>query len=490
MAITEVGFVDDIAGSPTVLLDLNDTTRASGFMIGPEGVKIPPPALRRAVISTMLTDGETVPASAYGNRVVSVPLVLTTGTENAAASAVRNLGRILNQSKATLRVKIGTTQVFFRTLRSELALEFTRNLLRDGKVALELPAEPFAYGPEETAYTGTIASDPGAGTHPCYVDITAVKGDVLTPVLVRHSNGTLVANVAYAVRRHGTPGNVTWFTQAEALGLGGSGIVTYLNADSQFSPAAGNNGILVSPGVTTAYDTDVWAGVALFSGSASVDLAGTYRVFANVRAQGTDLLGDWFLQLRYGPWVNTGTAQYDQLQANREVRIWSSQYGFATDAPRLVDLGLLSCGISGLPYGSKLDAGLTAKPPLISLGVRRAAIQAASTSNLAIDYLLMLPADEDFAVARFNTLDALNVIPDATQGFLLDGPADIAYMTDNGSWRDESPTPLIGRVPQLSPGQTNRLFIVPGILSNTRALTWPVTVTYFPRYLVVPGAST
>src|SRR5512138_2585617 len=123
-------FVTEIAASPTVVLDLNDTTRASGLMLGPPGLDLTPPELRRAVSSNLLRDGEAIPASAYGNRVVKIPLVLTTTSEDAAATAVRNLARQLDKATNTLRVKIGTTQVFFRTVRSSFALAMSRNLLR------------------------------------------------------------------------------------------------------------------------------------------------------------------------------------------------------------------------------------------------------------------------------------------------------------------------------------------------------------------------
>src|SRR5688500_20269384 len=98
-------------------------------MLGVEGLDLTPPPLRRSSVSTMLRDGEHYPASAYANRVLKIPLVLTTSTDDAAAAAVRNLVEELDKPRNVLQVQIGTTPVFFRTWRSDMTLQMARNLL-------------------------------------------------------------------------------------------------------------------------------------------------------------------------------------------------------------------------------------------------------------------------------------------------------------------------------------------------------------------------
>jgi hypothetical protein len=431
-------------------------------------------------VSTLLRDGEPVVASAYSNRVIKIPLVLTTATEDTAAAAVRALSHQLDKPTNTLRVKLGTTQVFFRTMRSSFALAMARNLLRDGAVTLELPAEPFGYGEEETAFTGNVASDPAAGTNPCYVDVANPKGDVPAPVIVKHGNDSLwsssatmtAVNVLYAVRRHGTPGSGVWYRQAESFTMGGTAITNPAN-DAAFSGAGNNSYLFTNPSSTSTY---TFLSGPMMGSTANADIVGTYRVLALVRPNSGST--DFRLKLSWG---------YLNSHVNAEAKVATSTGGSPpSGVPILVDLGLVTVG-SETGYGPKASWVRSAKAPDLTLYVRSTV---SNTATLNVDYLLYVPADEDLAIAQYNLWPSVSHTSTLT-GAVADGHLDMAYMIDNSLWMEASMAALVGRIPSIAQDRTNRLFIVPGLNRDAPvSKTWAVTVSYFPRYIVVPGATT
>src|SRR4051794_1434173 len=113
-------FVDSISATPTVRLDLNDTTGA-GFWLGAGGLQAPPPSLRRAEASTILRDGGLVAASAYDNRTLTLPLTITSAaTMDARNTLISSLVKELNRESNILEYRPdgSSTSYFFRTFRS------------------------------------------------------------------------------------------------------------------------------------------------------------------------------------------------------------------------------------------------------------------------------------------------------------------------------------------------------------------------------------
>jgi hypothetical protein len=255
---------------------------------------------------------------------------------------------------------------------------------------------------------------------------------------------------------------------------------TLATNDAMFSPSAGTNSVLYTPGGAT--QVQVFNG-AMFTGSADPDRVGTYRVFANVRV--TNSSYDFYAQLKWGQ----GATNYDRI-TNPEVYVHTYPFGGAanfTTAPFLIDMGLVSVG-NPVGYGPLASSVRAANSPYLSFWARRTG----GTGNLHIDYLLYVPADEALAIAQYPLYVAISGGGQTTMGEVADGVNDIAYVTDNGAWpSDQGMATLIGRIPDLYPGVTNRLFIVPGLgRNNQRTRTWGVTISYFPRYLVVPGSTT
>jgi hypothetical protein len=162
-----VQFVDDISASPTVRLDLS--SGAAGVMIARGGIDLSPPPMRRTVVTTPLIEGEPVTSSVPSNRVIKLPLQLTnTLTKDQSATLLQNLGRELSRDRNFLKVQLAgmTSPVFFRTYAApDYVLSMVRMLIQVGRVELEIPAEPYGYGPKVTLPAVTVSKDPaGAGT--------------------------------------------------------------------------------------------------------------------------------------------------------------------------------------------------------------------------------------------------------------------------------------------------------------------------------------
>jgi len=466
-----VQFVDSIASSPTVRLDLN--TMAGGLMVAMEGIDLSPPPLRRVVVSTMLGDGENIPAAAYGNRTLKLPITLVTGTTDTGATALQNLARELTRATNILKLHLhgATSPVFFRTYAApDYTLAMLRLLLSAGTtVTLEIPAEPFALGLKETIGAVTVTEDPASGTNRMCWDITGVKGDVETPLVLTLPTGNLYDSgdpiSILAVRRRGTVANVPFFVQGESMTLSTD---TTLPGNDAAMSGTGSNYARCSFGTNSAMTRRVY--LDTFPTTINVDSRGRYRVFALVRrSSGT---GDIGVQLGY---TATGSA----LVQNDEVA--TSQ----VTARNHIDLGLISFPTGQDPVTDGYsNTELSVKGRYIEVRAARYS----GTSNLDIDYLLFVPADDQLALIDWG--DALST----TDEFVVDGIHHMIYtQTTSDEVYGSVPAVLAGGFPMISPGVTNRIYWVRRSgrgATVTKTETTAIAVSYWPRYLVVRPAST
>src|SRR5215207_1647190 len=179
---TTVAFVDRVAASPTVRLDLS----VDPYLVG-EGVDFSPPPLRRTTGGSMLRDGEIVTGTAYGNRTIGLPIEISAATTAAARAGSALLYRELARNTNVLRVVIDGTTFFFRTYRapdSELAL--VAGMLDYSVHTVRVPAEPFAYGDKVSLVT--FSSTEAAGLV-ATVSGASITGDTPTPAMVSWSPG-------------------------------------------------------------------------------------------------------------------------------------------------------------------------------------------------------------------------------------------------------------------------------------------------------------
>lgn len=460
---TTVQFVDSIASSPTVRLDLN----TDPWMVTLDQLDLSPPPLRRTIAATMLMDGANIPASAYDNRLLRMHLELVTSTQDLAAIQLQTLARELNRPTNILKYQPGTTApVFFRTFRSP---DFVWTITKDSGSAymsadVEIIAEPFAYGLLETPVSAaTLATNP-ASANGNFLDVTGVKGDVESPALIRWPSSAVVAEreSLFAVRRRGTPSAAPFLFQAEAM-TQSLDTTTQAN-DANFS-GAGNN-----------YSRCTFATVAtmqarLFTldlGTASVDLRGRYRVFARYRKNTSgDAIG---LRIQWG--TSSGEVTTNDT--------------FAT--PNVATLVTADLGEIQIPGGWDPVTNFRDGVQVAVTDTYYLEFQAARTSGsgtLDIDYLILVPADDRFGIVKW-----MEAGPDR---WWLDAHDNTVHARNSSDHiATSSPPRLAGGLPMLAPNQTNRVYMVYEIASGltTTLTTITVTISYFPRYLAIRPSAT
>lgn len=156
-------FVDSIASSPTVRLDLNSAT--GGLMLAGEP-ELSPPDMDRVTTASMLADGEKIPAAAFRNRVIRLPIQLVyQSTTDLAAAKLQSLAReLVRQPGNILRTIIGSSPMFFRTFPApDAAYQLMLNAPQWGNATLEIPCEPFGYGLKEALSPVAVYNDPAEG---------------------------------------------------------------------------------------------------------------------------------------------------------------------------------------------------------------------------------------------------------------------------------------------------------------------------------------
>lgn len=461
-----VQFVDSIQATPTVRLDLN--TYASGLMVSAAGIDLSPPPLRRSTVSTLLTDGDNIPAAAYGNRTLKIPVQVLAASGTAAATVMQSLARELNRPTNVLKVQLdGMSQpTFFRTYRApDYTLQMLRLLVAANTVAvLEIPAEPFGYGQRVTSSQFVVTNDPATGTNKAQFDVTGVTGDVETPAFLLMDLGAgASAGTTYApivtVRRWGTPANITPYVQAESATLGTNTTSTVVAGTSAGSVAR------VSFATSNTLISRVSTAIPYQTGSPVVDARGTYRVFVRLRAAAANIYSLRFVVTAFfgGATIVTGdTVTFSPPDGNFY----------------LVDLGLIQLPIGSSPAGEGYAAAKTVQ----SVTLQVQAMRVSGTAQLDVDYLASLPADTEF----------LRLLSTGFLDLTCDGPNDALYFindTNNSIGSDAAPIPIYaGSVPLLTPNQTNRFYVLrPDIANgqdeNTR--TFGITVSYWPRWLAV-----
>lgn len=463
-----VQFVDSISASPTVRLDLNSAS--SGWMIDHEaGINISPPALNYAVASTMLTDGEHIAGSSFQNRVLKLPIKLVyTATTDAAATAIQNLGRELNRSTNIVKLQLhgATSPVFFRTFRSSYDMSMLRLLLTEHtRITLELPTEYAGLGLLETPVSAvTVSTDPAAVSNACFVDVTGVKGDVESPAIIDWPSSAvnLARHTMIAARRRGTPSSVPFLIQAEAM-TQGTDTTTQVN-DANFS-GSGNN---YSRCTFTTATMQTRLSVTTV-GTSGVNLRGMYRVLLRYRKNTvSDVIN---LQLRWGDPSIAATTRIEN-----DAYTTSGSGSIVT-----ADLGLISIPTGFDPV---TDSSGVELPVSNAFSLELRAERVSGTGTIDFDCLLLVPADDRLAIVNWTR---------AAADYVLDARDNSAHARDGSDQvLSAKAPPISGGFPMLSPGQTNRIYLL-RVVSGDQAwtlTTYTVSVSYHPRYLSVRPAST
>lgn len=463
----DLAFVDSIATSPTTRLDLN-TADGTGFRCMLEGTDFGMPPLRRATAGTLLVDGERVPASAYGNRTLTLQLDLSHLDPDAAATKVQLLAREMDRPGNFLRYKANTTdEVTFLTLRSPIARSVWDQV--DKAFSVQILAQPFALGAKASLAKVTVTNNPAAATRGCYMDITGVKGDVETPAQVflqgLDGGATFIADLIIGTRRRGTPSGIGYFFQAESM-------ATYVDTtlpgnDAAMSGSSSNYARTTfgSPAMTNRL------GASNFPAASGVDLRGTYRMYAMVRGN------------------NASTFQIQAQIEGSNGAVFSLPT--VTHAPlsstnrTLVDLGQFT-----LPLGADptYDGYSGVEKSLVGVSLWLNAARTAGAGNLDWDYIAVVPDDpergDDWSTARLTL----------SMDCIIDGPNDMVYpQTVSATTLPSAPViSRSGRLPMLTPNVSQRWIMlrpdragVDSVFGDRIASTFDVTISYWPRYLLV-----
>lgn len=460
-----VQFVDKIDASPTVALDLNDGTTWRTLA----QVDMSPPALRRSVAGTLLRDGSLIPASAYDNRVLGLTLRVSATSEANLATELTKLHRELDKAKNIIKYQRdgGAAPVFFRTFRSP---DYTLDSSAPdpiAKVGVSIIAEPFAYGLRlHPAVDITVNNDP-AGAGGIRFDVTGIVGDVPSPAVIV-ANGDSNLSIFYlATRRHGAPANFDEDHQCEAMTQ---------ETDTTTQP---NNALYSGGGNNFSRTTFATASMAtrlsatIPGGANGPDKRGTYRVFLRyLMTVSTDLID---VQMRLGGDVGPATEKV-RLKAH------------GGNILNLADLGLIQ-----IPAVDPKQVGYNSEDASVgNIVISFQAERVSGSGNLDWDYVVLLPADEEFSITDFiATLDG-NI-----DSQIWDGPNDMVYVgveslvTVGAGALDGKPRPpaRVGSLPLLSPNQTNRIYVlhtraVDG-KDNRRAESHTFDVYYWPRFLYI-----
>jgi len=455
-------FVDSVAASPTTRLDIS----AGVWSVMREGTELPAPPLRRAVSGTLLADGELIPAAAYGNRTLHLRLLLAAATQADAATQLGNLGRELDRASNFLRFDPdGSHAVFFRTFRAPEYRSEWVDSAGQFFVQVDIPAEPFAYGLREDVGAVTVTNDPAAGSNGMFFDVSSVKGDVATPLLVKCTSGLPELGIL-AARQHDTPSDLVFFMQAE----GGTPLTDTTNPgggpDALMSGAGTNNYLRTSFATVTTLAQRVQLALGASTDAQKRAIRGTYRVFAVVRRSDTT-------SVMTMQWV------YGSQSMSSVVTIPKELYR------QLVDMGTLTIGGSSPASPGRFSAQApTALDQLFFWAGR-----ASGTGTLDWDVVLLIPADDQMLISS-----AVNA-SGGTDG-LIDSENDQIYLFEDAADPFAGTADLgtgyyavAGGFPKAVPGQTNRYFLVTASTvvspNHVKATTWSVTAHYWPRYLYV-----
>lgn len=447
-------------------LDLND---GSTWTLLDTGTEFPPPPLKRAMASTLMTDGARVPAAAYDNRMLNLRLRLTAASEDASATALQNLFRELDRPFNILKWQPAnaTHPVFFRTFRG--GAEAVREVLPSGagrEVDVTLLAEPFAYGLKKTLTTSTVTNNPASS---CYFDIDSPLGDVETPLILQldYTQVDDKGPTAISVRRRGAVSLTPFVLQAESM-TGGTD--TSVQANDAVMSGSGSN-YMRCTFATVAAAMTIRLTSSTFPTLPAVENRGTYRVFLRCRKS----VSGNAINVQLG-WTFGATSA-----SNREVALPST-----TDR-RWIDLGLVQIPFAADPQFDGLSGDeIPARGGVWTVSAQRTS----GSGNMDFDCLAFVPACDRFALVSWpSSSGPVAAMVDSTS-------ETVHYLGADGSVYPRELASLAGRFPYLTPNQDNRVFVLLNAggsasgISDDITSTVDVTPMYYPAYLYVRPAST
>jgi hypothetical protein len=467
-----VRFVDSVASSPTLRLDLNDETvwACTNF-------DAPPPRLKRSVASNIVTPGGYVGSSAHDLRLLTISLEVITNTQDLGATELQKLARELDRPTNVLQYQpTGATKpVFFKTYRSDVSAVLDMVAAKTYRnITIEVLADPYALGLEETLVNAaTINNDPAHATNPMGLTLGTVLGDVPAPLrVVASASGTGMVKMPLLGITTMHPGYTIAsrpiFFQCESATTSTDTTVT---ADATMS---GGSKMRTTPGTTST--TTRW--LATLTGY----VPGEYRVFVRcAKTVGTDV------------WEASVAQDYGGGSIGPGVR---HAFSINTTSPVWVDCGVVALGLG--------NANADPSRLVDVSSFRFQAGRTSGTGSLDSDAIIFIPvAGPRIRDNRVLITDLGGIANDSTVVWDTEADSIYSYVTATGKFSARLGNTSTGGMPWVYPNHTNYLwymahathYTVRNVLSPyvaTDVLTQAVTLSAFynPRYLYVrPSAS-
>lgn len=449
--------MDGVSTSPAIRLELNDE---APFAVA--RFTHSPAPLTRTLVSNLMRDGGHSGPSARGLGSLVLDIDLITDDQDTNAEWLQRLARELDRESNWIEYQPqgATYPVFFKTYRAPFAtIADVVGAAAFRQISVEIPCDPYALGTRQSVAAFTVNNDPASGTNGCYFDVTGVKGDALTPMLLTDSDHPGVASTRrlyVGVRQSGSPASMQHFFQAESASL----------ATDTTNPGGGPDAAMSGTG-TNNFVRCSFATVATMEGrltltpTASAEAAGRYRLLGVVRRSS----GTGIIKMRYVTATTQGTLATGDTVTT------------AADTNRnLIDLGIVNLVA---PTSGAARSGV-----VISIQASRET----GTSTLDFDCFHLVPADAASTIVdvQYRTtgsvvLDSLGDEGDAL--YWVDNSANLFGTASAGYLSDPTKQDFVGAFPWIMPDITNRVVWVKVFGSAvTKTDTSSVAYYYYPRY--------
>lgn len=426
-----------------------------------------PPTPRYAEVSSMLADGSRYPSIVYSNRTLELRLACQAANPDALAAQLQELARQLHfgvhgDGRSILRFSDKTSEpVYFRTFRvSPVDIDIITQGQRSALVNVDIPAEPYAYGAREFYQALTVTNNPATGiANPMYFDLTGVKGDADTPLMLMSTGTAFGTTSVIAVRRRGNPDDMPFVLQAE-LADQFNGSTTLQPFDANYS-GSGSNHVSVDLAAT-----------------ASQTIRITFGDLPDIRT--VDGRGDYRVLIRVNRSNNTSTILANTIKSAADTR------GDQVEIPQSLGLQIVDLGVIAVPFGTDpIYDGLSGQQVPVfgqNFGIELECTSApvSGCGTVDIDYVLLTPADDAWLNVRW----ANSGIGNAAESIIDSVHEAVWFRDDQGALLAVDPSPVVGGFPYISPAETNRIFTIMAVVGpDTITDTYVFVASYWPRYL-------
>jgi hypothetical protein len=471
-----IQFVDSIAASPTVLLDLDD---GNPFNIQ-AGSAVSPPTLRRTTAQGIRQDGDIEVATSYDGRDIPLNLGIAEVAAETQATAIQKLARILDrQDGAWLKWQDeGMNKPrFYRTRRASFdVIDEVLDATPNRALRITLSADPFGYG-LPVSNTFTITNDPTTGTNKMLAAMPTILGDVPTPLNLSFpiADGVFKTRVASLIDYAGASLPAPYYKSLASGTINSSPPAGWTVADAADVTMVGGNRRRFTKTSGTALCRPTAAVVQQWASLPP----GDYRVMVRTGAApaGTELL-----------FFNKPPSTGSEL-------IYSEAVGKAVISAASAGKDWFDLGVVAMPGGAPLTDVAFGNPGATGPALWNVAVfSSVASMTVDLDAIVLIPAGRPATSARHGSV----TFPSTYGTRVVTWDGQNYYRIANGiSTFTAGVTSVVpasevtGGNPLVGPGATNFLHFFMTVadpsaasrFSDDKSLTTIVSWSYNPRYL-------